>query len=545
MISDPRITCPYAGVSMNITLFKNRKFNEILSITGIMAVIFYLDMKLGFLSSLSEMLLNAAPGLNGYMITMVGSMWAGLMVYSYFRRRQTLSAIIARNHIKAELDSQKLLDANTGIPNRRGFERVVNNSLLLLTHPHWSVMAIEISNMKSIKNVHGIDAGHAVERAIAVRLSKMINPVEFIAYDETSIFYLVCPSDAEDEVNFRIDQIVDELSTLVENGIELDEKSYNVQFDFAEINSNLIDRTLIRPELDGLAKRLGFALQQSNGYGKNSVVKFDRAMETVMKRQLLVESSLLEAIKSKRIIPNFQPIIDIATSQVTGFEILARWNHHDAGEISPEEFVPVAEELGLLGLMTVSILEQSCEIAKNWPDHIKLAINVSPNDLRNEDLVIKLIDVLNESGTDPTMVEIEITENAFVDDSKRVSGAVGRLKEQGISISIDDFGTGYSSLHQLRSIPFDKIKIDQSFIKDIATNVESQAIVKSVIALGDSLGLATIAEGIELGDNHDMLKKMGCKLGQGYLFSKPMSGDDVGKLLAEQDGSLVSAIKAA
>ena len=530
---------------MNITLFKNRKLNEILSITGIMAVIFYLDMKLGFLSRLSEMLLNAAPGLNGYMITMVGSMWAGLLVYSYFRRKQTMSAIIARNHIKAEFDSQKLLDANTGIPNRKGFERVVNNSLLLLTHPHWSVLAIEISNMKTIKNVHGIDAAQAIERAIAARLSEIISSIEFIAYDETSVFYLVCPSDAEDEVNFRIDQIVDELSIMVENGIELDEKSYNVQFDFAEVSNNVIDHTLVRPELDGLAKRLGFALQQPKKHGKNAVVKFDKAMEANMQRQLLVESSLLEAIKSNRIVPNFQPIIDIATSQVIGFEVLARWNHLAVGDISPEVFVPVAEEQGLLGLMTLSILKQSCEIAKSWPEHITLAINVSPTDLRSDDLVIKMIEVLKASGIDPQRLEIEITENAFVDDSKNVNRAVSHLKEQGISISIDDFGTGYSSLHQLRSIPFDKIKIDQSFIKDIATNPESQAIVKSVIALGDSLGLATIAEGIELGDNHDMLKQMGCKLGQGYLFSKPMSGEAVKKLLAEQEGPLDASIKAA
>ena len=530
---------------MNYTLFKNRNFNEILSITGIMSVIFYLDMKLGFLSGLAEILLNVAPGLNGHMITLVGSMWAGLLVYSYFRRKQTVSAIVARNHIEAELNSHKLLDANTGIPNRRGFEQVVNNSGLLLAHPHWSVLAIEISNMNTIKNVHGTDVGHSIERVIATRFSEITTSTEFIAYDETSIFYLVCPSEAEDEVNFRVDQIVDKLSIMVENGIELDEKSYNVQFDFAEINSNLIDRTLIRPELDGLAKRLGFALQQPNGYGKNAVVKFDRVMESVMKRQLFVESSLLEAIKSNKIIPNFQPIIDIATGKVTGFEVLARWNHLAAGDISPEIFVPVAEEQGLLGLLTISILEQSCEIAKTWPNHIALAINVSPTDLRSDDLVIKMIEVLNKSGIAPQRLEIEITENAFVDDSKNVNRAVSHLKEQGISISIDDFGTGYSSLHQLRSIPFDKIKIDQSFIKDIATNMESQAIVKSVIALGDSLGLTTIAEGIELGDNFDMLKKMGCKLGQGYLFSKPMSGGAVSTLLAEQGGLQDSSTKVA
>ena len=519
-------------------MFKNRNFNEILSITGIMSVIFYLDMKLGFLSSFSELLLDTAPELNGYLVTMVGSMWAGLLVYSYFRRKQTMSAVFARNHIKAEFDHQKLVNVNTGFPNRKGFERIVSNTSLLQGHSYWSVLAIEISNIKTIRNVYGVETGYAIERAIAERLSDISVPTEFMAFDEASIFYLVCPSDAEDEVSFRVDRIIDEMSLVMENGIELGGNLHNVQFYFSEINSNLINRVSIKLELDGLAKRLGFALQQQKNYTNNRVVRFDEAMELAMNRQLLVESSLLDAIKFRKIIPNFQAIIDIATSQVIGFEILARWNHPDVGEISPEAFVPVAEAQGLLGLMTISVLEQSCEIAKNWPDDIKLAINVSPTDLRSDDLVIKLIEVLDAAGIDPNRMEIEITESAFVDDSKNVNRAVGRLKEKGVSISIDDFGTGYSSLHKLLSIPFDKIKIDQSFIKDIATNVESQAIVKSVIALGDSLGLATIAEGIEVGDNHDMLKQMGCKLGQGYLFAKPMSGYEVDNLFEKQGGML-------
>lgn len=530
---------------MNITLLKNRTVNEMLSITGIMAVIFYLDMNFGFISIASTKLLQAAPGLNRYSATLIGSMWAGLLVYSYFRHRHTLWAIRAKNHVKSELDSQKLVSAITGLPNRKGFERVVNDTTLLLEHPYWTVLAIEISNIKTIRNVHGVETGFATERAIVKSFKEFTGESEFLAHDEASVFYLVCTSEAEDEVNFRIDQIVDKMSLLMENGIELDGELQNILLRFATINSKIIDRPLVRPEMDGLAKRLGYALQQPRNFSKSEIIKFDHAMEAVMKRQLLVESSMLEAIKSNGIMPNFQPIIDIATSQVTGFEVLARWNHPDVGEISPEVFVPVAEEQGLLGLMTISILEQSCEVAKNWPDHIKLAINVSPTDLRSEDLVVKLIEVMNVSGIDPKRVEIEITENAFVDDSKSVSRAVGRLKEQGISISIDDFGTGYSSLHQLRSIPFDKIKIDQSFIKDIATNVESQAIVRSVIALGDSLGLATIAEGIELGDNHDMLKEMGCTLGQGYLFAKPMSGENASKLLEGYDTSSKPSVKAA
>ena len=534
-----------AGGGMNFTLLKNRTVNELLSITGIMAVFFYLDVKLQFIAVISDVLLRVAPGFSNYLLATVSSLWAGLLVYSYFRRRQTMSALRAKKHVEAELESQKLINTITGIPNRKGFERVVNDTSLLLDHPYWTVLAIEISNIKPIKNVHGIETGFAAERAIVDYLKEITHENEFIAHDDATVFYVVCTSEAEDEVRFRVDQIVEKISVITENGIELDARSQNVQFKFAGINCKFIDRTLIKPELDGLAKRLGFALQQPRIFGNNGIVNFDDAMEVIMQRQLFVEASLHEAIKSNKIEPKFQPIIDIKTSQIIGFEVLARWNHPVKGAISPEVFVPVAEEQGLLGALTISILEQSCIAVKKWPEHITLAINISPTDLQNDVLVIKLIEVLHAADIDPKRVEIEITENAFIEDALNVNRAVTRLKNQGISISIDDFGTGYSSLKQLRSIPFDKIKIDQSFIKDLATNPESRAIVKSIIALGDSLGLATIAEGIEIGDNHDVLKQLGCKLGQGYFFAKPMSGNSVLKLFEENDGLLERPAKVA
>ena len=530
---------------MNITLLKNRKVNEILSITGIMALFFYLDVKLGVVTSLSEALLRSAPGMSGYLIATVSSMWAGLLVYSYFRRRQTMSAIRARNHVKAELDSQKLICSNTGLPNRKGFECIVNDTALLLDHRYWIVLALEISNMRTIKNVHGVEAGLGVERSFAECISILSGGIEFVSLDEGSVFCVVCVSDAEDEVQFRVDQIVDGLSAFAEAGVDIDGKKHNVLIRFAAINSKTIDRKLVKPEPDGLAKRLGFALQQPLGYCKNKVVNFDEAMEAKMQRQMLIEASILDAIKTKNIIPNFQPIIDISSNKVIGFEVLARWFHPIVGNISPEEFVPVAEKQGVLGAMTIQLMQLSCEIAQHWPEHITMAVNISPTDLQNEDMVLELIDIMNEYGIDPHRLEIEITENAFVEDSAGVNNAVSVLKEQGISISIDDFGTGYSSLHQLRSIPFDKIKIDQSFIKDLATNQESQAIVKSVIALGESLGLAVIAEGIEVGANHDVLKQMGCKQGQGYLFAKPMSGVDVNRLFEEEHGLLKQGAQAA
>ncbi len=223
--------------------------------------------------------------------------------------------------------------------------------------------------------------------------------------------------------------------------------------------------------------------------------------------------------------------MDLAAGTLTGFEVLARWNHPTRGQIPPSTFIPIAEETGLLSRMTTSLLRQACQAARDWPAHIKIAVNISPVDFKNPWLAQEILQILVEVGFPPQRLEIEITESALVVDHEQATQTLMSLKNQGISIALDDFGTGYASLHQLRMLPFDKIKIDQSFVKTMRENVDSRMIVKAIIGLSGSLGLPTTAEGIESAGNADILRDFGCTLGQGFLYSEAVPAGSVPELL--------------
>mgnify|MGYP000896165040 FL=1 len=211
--------------------------------------------------------------------------------------------------------------------------------------------------------------------------------------------------------------------------------------------------------------------------------------------------------------------------------MLARWDHPERGLISPSVFIPIAEEMGKLGELTKVILRRACGAARDWPANIKLAVNISPIDFKNPWLAQEILQTLTEVGFPPQRLELEITENALVVDHEQAMKTITSLKNQGISIALDDFGTGYSSLHHLRVLPFDKIKIDQSFVKTMRDNADSRMIVKAIIGLSGSLGLPTTAEGIETNNNADILRDLGCTLGQGFLFSKAVPSKEVPQLL--------------
>ena len=224
-------------------------------------------------------------------------------------------------------------------------------------------------------------------------------------------------------------------------------------------------------------------------------------------------------------------MIDLSSGRLTGFEVLARWLHPVRGSIPPSIFIPIAEETGLLGRLTTKLLRQACTSARDWPRHIKIAVNISPVDFKNPWLAQEILQILTEVGFPPQRLEIEITESALVVDHDQASRTLLSLKNQGVSIALDDFGTGYASLHQLRMLPFDKIKIDQSFVKTMRENTDSRMIVKAIIGLSGSLGLPTTAEGIENVGNADILRDLGCTLGQGFLYSAAVPAQQVPQVL--------------
>ena len=222
----------------------------------------------------------------------------------------------------------------------------------------------------------------------------------------------------------------------------------------------------------------------------------------------------------------------VATGEVTGYEALLRWDRPGHGPVSPADFIPVAEECGAIGAIGTWVLRTACRTAASWPQQHKIAVNISGVQLASLELITLVRSALMESGLAPTRLELEVTETAIIADKQRALHILRQIKAMGVSIAIDDFGTGYSSLDTLRSFPFDKIKIDRSFMRDLASKADSLAIIKAVIGLGQSLGMTTTAEGIETEAQLEVVRLHGCDEAQGFLLSPPVDAGAVCDLLA-------------
>jgi EAL domain-containing protein (putative c-di-GMP-specific phosphodiesterase class I) len=244
-----------------------------------------------------------------------------------------------------------------------------------------------------------------------------------------------------------------------------------------------------------------------------------------------MELDLRHAFASGEFELHYQPLVDIATDKISGFESLLRWRHPEKGMISPAEFIPVAEDIGLITAIGEWVLREACSEAVKWPQQVKVAVNLSPVQFRSRNLVQVVISALANSGLSPNRLELEITETVFLAETEANLATLHQLRELGVSISMDDFGTGYSSLSYLRSFPFDKIKIDRSFVKDITERSDCVAIVRAISGLGRSLNITTTAEGVETFDQLDWLRAAGCNEVQGFLFSAAKPAAEIEQLL--------------
>ena len=228
-----------------------------------------------------------------------------------------------------------------------------------------------------------------------------------------------------------------------------------------------------------------------------------------------------------QLVVHYQPLIDLASGGVEGHEALLRWNHPERGLLYPDSFIPLAEEIGLIDVIGQYVLQLACREAATWPRHVKLAVNASPLQFRNGNLLNIVVQALAMSGLEPGRLELEITEAVLMDRSAQVATLLGNIRALGVGISMDDFGTGYSSLSYLMNYPFTKIKIDKSFIMGLGTEPNSKAVVSAIIGLGRSLGMTVTAEGIERPDDLDYLRGIGCGQGQGYLIGRAIPSEQL------------------
>lgn len=280
-----------------------------------------------------------------------------------------------------------------------------------------------------------------------------------------------------------------------------------------------------------LVKNADLALYRAKHDGRGGFRFFEAEMNAEAQRRRQMELDLHDAIAEGQLFLMFQPLFNLAEGRVSAFEALLRWNHPTRGLVSPVDFIPLAEDTGLIIPIGEWVIREAARVACGWPDHVRVAVNVSPVQFRNPGLNTVILQALAETGLPPGRLELEITESLFIDNPETTLASLHSLRALGVRVALDDFGTGYSSLSYLRSFPFDKIKIDRSFIIDLLGSDGATAIIKSITSLADALGMETTAEGVENAGQLDILREQGCSHIQGYYFSRPVTEDAVAAML--------------
>jgi EAL domain-containing protein (putative c-di-GMP-specific phosphodiesterase class I) len=275
------------------------------------------------------------------------------------------------------------------------------------------------------------------------------------------------------------------------------------------------------------------ALYRAKAHGRNTYRFFEPEMDIRVRARRALEIDLRRGLTAGEFHLVYQPQINLATRKIVGMEALLRWTHPGRGPISPGEFIPVAEETGLIIPLGEWVLRQACTEAARWPSTVKLAVNLSPVQFRNRTLITTVTHALAASRLPADRLELEITEAVLMQDDEAIVGMLHQLRGLGVRIAMDDFGTGYSSLSYLRSFPFDKLKIDQSFIADVGSNTDSVAIIRTIAELGTTLGIETTAEGIETIAQLELVQRAGCTEGQGYLIGRPCPAAEVPEFIRQ------------
>jgi len=416
-------------------------------------------------------------------------------------------------------------DSLTDLPNRLLFREKMAEGLARVQAggEAMAVLCLDLDNFKTINDTLGHPIGDALLRAVADRLRGVVGEGDTIARlggDEFAILQAASSSYAAEALAGRV---VDVLAS-------------PIMLEGHEINTGLSVGIALAPNdgiaADHLMKCADLALYRAKAEGRGLFRFFEPEMDARIQQRRALEIDLRRALASGEFHLVYQPLLNLATNVLTGMEALVRWNHPERQAVVPAEFIPVAEETGLIVPLGEWVLRRACAEAAHWPDAIRVAVNLSPVQFRNRGLVTMVTQALAAAGLPATRLEIEITEAALLQKDEMTVAMLHQLRALGVRISMDDFGTGYSSLSYLRSFPFDKIKIDRSFIADIERNGESEAIIRAIAELGASLGIATTAEGIETPEQLELVRRAGCTEVQGYLLSKPRTASEVLDLIA-------------
>jgi diguanylate cyclase (GGDEF)-like protein len=428
--------------------------------------------------------------------------------------------ITEKRQAEARLVFMARHDALTELPNRTLFqERMASAIAMTRLGAESALLCLDLDGFKVVNDTLGHPAGDRLLRAVAERLSGAVREVDTVARlggDEFAIVQVGLASPEQAAI------LADRIIKLIRQPFDLDGRRAVVGVSIG-ISMAPSDGTSI----EMLLRNADIALYLAKIEGRGTYRFFESEMDARVHGRRVLELDLRNAVPARDFALHYQPFLDLQSGRVTGFEALARWHHPIRGLIDPVEFIPIAEETGLIVSIGEWVLRTACLEAAHWPPDIGLAVNLSPAQLKGDHLLEVVKEALASSGLAPTRLELEITESVLLQKTDESLALLHQLRALGIRFALDDFGTGYSSLSYLRGFPFDKIKIDQSFIHDVDTNNDSTVIVGAIIGLARGLGMTVTAEGVETEEQRATLRKHGCTEVQGHLFSRPLPGDEV------------------
>jgi diguanylate cyclase (GGDEF)-like protein/PAS domain S-box-containing protein len=440
----------------------------------------------------------------------------------------TLEDITEWQKAQAQISHMARHDALTNLPNRRLFRERLEGALRRVTRGEQvAVFCLDLDRFKEVNDTLGHPVGDELLKEVARRLSKCVREGDTVARLGGDEFAVV-------QVGGELQ--VAETSALANRLIEVISAPCTIQDHQLIIGATL--GISIAPDdgadPDQLLKNADMALYRAKGDGRGSYRFFEAGMDARAQARRVLELDLRTAMSRGEFEVHYQPLLDIKTSNIICFEALLRWNHPQRGLTLPLEFISLAEDTGLIVPIGDWVLRTACADAARWPHDVRVAVNISPAQFKNRNLVASVTAALSAAGLAANRLELEITESVLLQETDATLATLHKLRALGPRISMDDFGTGYSSLSYLRSFPFDKIKIDRSFVSELAVRGHSMAIVRAVTGLGRSLGISTTAEGVETKEQLALLRSEGCNEVQGHLFSQARPAAEVDKMLAKR-----------
>lgn len=521
----PSLVVELGVCTMKMKLNKRMGARLELLLFALMVVVFW---AIAAQIELFERIVNYVKGHEEYELdeAIVILLGAGFAGYIYAWRRHHERGRSLKRLIAAKRDLQWISnhDSLTGLPNRRSLQRYVFRH----RNDNWTarplgVVNIDLDGFKLINDLLGHDAGDELLRGVAERLRAhpRVRRVFRMGGDEFLVF--VDGADAVDVMT--VGEAL--LQTLAEPFVLSGSRNH--------VGAS-VGVSCCPGDTENLESAIHFAdlaMFTAKRRRTREVVRFEPAMIEASRERASLEQDLLAAINDGQIEPYYQPLIDLKSGELRGFEALARWTRPGHGAVSPALFVSVAEQVGAINDLTTLILEKACEDALTWPDDLIVSVNLSPLLLADRHLALKILAILERTGMSPRRLEVEITEEALVQSLNYAEEVLEQLRSVGICIAVDDFGTGYSNLSQLSHLSFDRIKIDQSLINGLKDDPKKQKIVKTILFLSESLEIHSTAEGIEQLEEFKLLVSLGCDMGQGYFIGRPLSAVQTQSLIRQ------------